>query len=424
MKTILYITLWIPNLGTATYFLLFLIYYAVMPILSLSQLTFMSEMTEDSSQRAQLAGVNQIGGACAGIFASLFTVYLFKALGQDHASTYFYAALIYDILSFIFLVIFYFSVYERPYDESTILSEKKESIPLGKAIRKTVLSVFWNFFSTIRLKSYRYYLGMYLSEQMFRSLLCTINTYFVIFVLLLSPTSVSVSTSVGFVFGILFLLFYVWLTAKTNGPFTYIMGSITTIIVSIGMLFLALTKPDHLSFLFIVLTIAMNFGKTGVVNSAQFIFTFIPDIDEMVTGKRREGQYCGVNQTLDVLFSTLETIVIGVILSSTGFVEKAKIQSSQTVTALLILYVGVPIVCAILGIIIAHFFKLTVNNHKVLLKEISRLRNHGKMADVDDETREVVEMLTGFNYEECWGNNSMRELGARNDHSQEGPTTT
>lgn len=120
-KTLLYITLWIPNLGVSAYFILFLLYYAIMPMLSLSQLTFMSEMTEDSSQRAQLAGINQIGAAVAGIFSSLFTVYLFNLLGANSAKTYFIAALIYDIMSCILLICFYRSVYERPYDESTVL---------------------------------------------------------------------------------------------------------------------------------------------------------------------------------------------------------------------------------------------------------------------------------------------------------------
>jgi oligogalacturonide transporter len=411
VKTILYITMWIPHLGTPTYFGLFLLYYALMPMLSLPQLTFMSEMTEDSSQRAQLAGINQIGAAVAGIFSSLFTVYLFHLFGETHASTYFIAALIYDAISFVFLVIFYFSVYERPYDESTVLQEEHEKL----SPFKTIVSVFWNFLSAVRLKSYRMYLGMYLCEQMFRSLVGTINTYFIIFVLLLKPTTVSVSTSVGFVFGIGFLIFFVWLTSRTNGPFTYRIGSVWTIIVCLAMLWLAYARPEHLAIWFIVLTIALNFGKTGVVNSAQFIFTFIPDVDEMVTGKRREGQYSGVNNTLDVLFTTVETVAIGTLLSSTGFAAKSTVQSASTVHSLLIMYTIVPICFCILGIIISCFFKLTVPNHKILLKEVTRLRNGGSMDDVDPETKKVVESLTGFKYEDTWGNNTMMDYSHKHE---------
>ncbi|MDB8710125.1 MFS transporter [Mediterraneibacter gnavus] len=405
-KTLLYITLWIPNLGVSAYFILFLLYYAIMPMLSLSQLTFMSEMTEDSSQRAQLAGINQIGAAVAGIFSSLFTVYLFNLLGANSAKTYFIAALIYDIMSCILLICFYRSVYERPYDESTVLQSTGKKLSPGKRI----VSVFWNFLSAIRLKSYLLYLGMYLSEQMFRSLLGTINTYFIIFVLLLDPASVSVSTSVGFIFGIGFLMIYMWLTAKTNGPFTYRIGGFATILVCLAMLWLAIARPSHLTLWFVVLTIALNFGKTGVVNSAQFIFTFIPDVDEMVTGKRREGQYSGVNSALDVLFSTLETLTVGILLSVTGFAEGAQTQNETTVQALLILYTIVPICFAAIGIVISCFFKLTVANHKILLNEINRLRAGGEMSEVSPETKKVVENLTGFKYEHCWGNNNMMDF--------------
>ena len=38
----------------------------------------------------------------------------------------------------------------------------------------------------------------------------------------------------------------------------------------------------------------------------------------------------------------------------------------------------------------------------VVLAEITRLRNGGAKADVTDDTRRVVERLTGLPYERCW----------------------
>jgi len=408
IKTILFITLWLPGMSTPVYYIFFLLYYILTPMVSTTQLTFMSEMTEDSGERAQLVAGNQIGAAFSGILAAFGSVYFFKFLGDKLWSTYFILAIVYDVISFILLVIFYFAVYERPVDESTVFKEKL-------SIGKNLAQVFWNFMSTIKVKSYRLYLGMYLCEQMFRSLLGTINTYFIIFVLLLQSSDVAVSTSVGFIFGIGFLLFYMWLTKKTDGPFTYRIGSWGTIVVMLAMIGIAVFRPAHLALWFIVLTIALNFGKTGVVNSTQFIFTNIPDVDEMVTGKRREGQYSGVNSTLDVIFSSIETILIGTILAATGFVEKSATQAPTTINALLIIYTVVPIVFCLLGIILSYRFKLTVPNHKVLLDEVVRLRNGGKMADVDDHTKTVVEELTGMDYEKCWGHNNIIDFGKKQD---------
>ncbi|MBS6134422.1 MAG: oligogalacturonide transporter [Bifidobacterium longum] len=36
------------------------------------------------------------------------------------------------------------------------------------------------------------------------------------------------------------------------------------------------------------------------------------------------------------------------------------------------------------------------------MAEITRLRNGGAKADVTDDTRRVVERLTGLPYERCW----------------------
>lgn len=410
LKCTLYITMWIPGMPTYMYFILFILYYLAQPLLTMPQLTFMSEMTEDSKQRAQLVGFNQAAAAVAGIFGSLFITWIFKIMGQNNPQSYFITAAIYDVIALVMLIIFYKSVYERPYDDSTVMEKRKTNERHGL---KDISLVFWNFVSCLRLKSYVLYLGMYLSEQMFRALWGNINTYFIIFVLLLTPNTVAVSTSVGFIFGMMFLMFFIWLTAKTNGPLTYRVGDYSTIVVSLAIMALAIFKPAHMEFLFIVLTILLNFGKTGVVNSTQFIFTFIPDVDEMVTGKRREGQYSGVNNTLNIIFSTLETLILGVLLQATGFVEKSHVQSQGTVEALLILYTVVPIVLALVGIVISHFFKLTTDNHEILVDEVNRLRAGGSMSDVKPETRKVVESLTGFKYEKCWGNNNVMSYGSK-----------
>lgn len=407
IKIISFLLMWIPGLPTFVYFIIFLIPQLVTPMLTTIQLTFMSEMTQDSKQRAQLVGSNQVGGAIAGIFFSLSSAYLFKILGEHAARTFIIMAVIYDIICMICLIIFYNSVYELPVDESTVLNKGKQSSI------KVLRDIFWDFLSVARLKSYGLYLGMYLCEQMFRSLRGTINTYFIIFVMLLNPSTVSLSTGAGFVCGLIFLAFFMWLTGKTNGPFSYRVGAYGTIIVEIYIMFLAFTRPSHLDIWFIVAIVALNFGITGVVNSTQFIFTLIPDVDEMVTAKRREGQYSGVNNTLDVIFTTVETLVIGIVLSATGFKEKASVQNPSTVKWLLILYTVVPIVCCLLGIIISHFCKLTVPKHAIIVNEIKRLRNGGKMEDVTPETKKTVEELTGFKYENCWGNNSMIDIANR-----------
>lgn len=408
VKIISFPLYWIPNMPTAYYCTIIIAMSFIGPLITVPQGTFAAEMSRSSNERAQLTGLNQMSAAIAGIASSMFTVKLFSMFGENNASTFFIAALIYDFVALIALTFFYMSVYERPVDESQIQITKEKP-----SLKKGILNVVNNFKSAIQLKAYRRYLEMYLSEQMFRSLAGTINTYFIVFVLLLNPKSVSLSTSVGFVFGIMFLTFYMWLTAKTTGTFTYRIGGVATIIVLLCFGYLGIFRPAHTDLYLMILTVALNFGKTGLVNSAQFLFTFIPDVDEIVTGKRREGSYSGVNSFLDVLFTTIEVLIVGVLLEATGFVKNATTQPQPTIDALLALYVIVPIILVTIGIVVSYKFKLTVENHKILEAEVERLKNGGAKEDVTEEVRTLVEDLTGFKYEQCWGNNNLLEHGEK-----------
>lgn len=411
LKVIFFVFLWIPGLGNATYFILFMLYYLVYPMLQTTQLTFMSEMTQNPGQRAQLAGINQAGGTISGVIASMFIIYLFKIFGQNQQSTYFICAMIYNAMMAVFLIIFYLSVSERPYDASTDLKDTTVKKGHHVNILKQLVEVFWNLVSVFRVKSFVVYFGMYISEQLFRSLRGTINTYFIVFALLLTPTSVASSTSIGYVFGVLFIIFFAWATKKTNGAFTYRIASYSAIAVLAVIFAVAFIHPAHMVTWWIVLITCLNFGISGVVNSTQYTFSFIPDVDEMVTAKRREGQYAGVQATLDVLFSTLESLLIGVGLSAVGFVSNAHTQSPSTVHALIYMYTLVPIVLLAFGTFSSYFMKLDDKHHKILLDEVVRLRSGGSMADVQPATKAVVEKLTGFKYEECWGNNKIMDFG-------------
>ena len=53
--------------------------------------------------------------------------------------------------------------------------------------------------------------------------------------------------------------------------------------------------------------------------------------------------------------------------------------------------------------------KLDRANHAILLAEIARVRAGGALADVPAHARAVAEELTGWPYEQCWGNNSLAQ---------------
>lgn len=409
---VLMILVWTPGLTIYGYFAVGILNAFVSPIIAQSYSTLLAEATQKSNARAYLVGVQQIGSALVGILLSGITIVMFRLMGEDVWYVYFTCALIAIAMTNIFQLVFMFSVKDRPMDESTTFEDAKEFSPF-----KHVLEALWNLFSSLRLKTFRYYLGMFLTQDAARQVLGRINTYFIVYVLLLDKTQVSLGQATGLAFGIGFVIFYIWLTAKTDGPTTYRIGAIGMIVVCAGFLALTIIRPDNMVMWFLILTVAMNFGKAGVFNSVSFLFTFVPDVDEIVTGKRREGQYAGANTTMNLVFSECENLLVAALIQATGFTSNATTQPANTVTALTILYTIVPMAVLVIGIILSFRFKLTVKNHKILLDEIARVRAGGKPEDVDPETRKVVEALSGFKYERCWGNNKMMDYSHRIDHT-------
>ena len=404
---------WFPGMPTVCYGLWNLLYWACFAGLTTVQYGLPSEMTDNPSQRAQLVGINQIASAVSNILLATINTYLFTVWGSKTWEPYMYMALIYGVISTVVLVIGLFTIKERPYDDTTDVaaadSERGEKVPFTKR----VILVVWNYISALRVKEYRNYLGMYLSQNMFRGVRGAIMSYFLIFTLRLDPAAVSVSQGFGFAFGIALVGFFIWLNSKIGGTKAFRVGSIEAIFVFLAMFVLAQLRlagqigtPETVA-AWVVLTLCLNFGITGVVNATDYAYSFIPDVDEVLTAKRREGQYASINSTIDDIFTSLEAIVITSVLGAAGFVSGAPEQTPQVAQYLMYLFSFVPIAFCILGLVFSFRVKLNDQTHTVLVAEIDRLRKGGSKADVDPETKQLVEDLTGFPYEKCWGNNNV-----------------
>ncbi|MBT1172644.1 MFS transporter [Bifidobacterium sp. MA2] len=413
LNLIFYVLLWVPNMPVVYYLVINVIYYAVYPGINTVVYSLPSEMTDDTKDRAALVAIQQIGGGVGGFAFSMLNAYLFTVWGATGWQPYFKVAMIYAVAGTLLLIVGTLCIKERPYDETTDISSADKGDKEKVGFLGRLVSVFWNFLSVMRIKTFRNYLGIYLAQQTFRTVRGTINGYFIIFVLLLTPTEVSLSTGFSFPFGIACVILWAALITKLGGIKCYRLGGWLTIILFAGIYVLTMMRgslsPAQLTLWFTILITAFSLGNSGLVNAQTYIQAFVPDVDEMVTGKRREGQYAGIQSTLEVIVNTVVTIAVGAILQAVGFQSGAdvKTQSPLVVNVLIYMYVGTVIVLALVGILLTYRMHLNEKNHDILVAEAARLRNGGSMDDVTPETRKVVEDLSGMKYEECWGHNNV-----------------
>lgn len=156
-----------------------------------------------------------------------------------------------------------------------------------------------------------------------------------------------------------------------------------------------------------VITLFMGLGTGGVYYIPWNQYTFLADVDEALTGRRREGIYAGMMTFAGKMVRAVVVFILGWVLQHFGFVSGADSQPVAAQHAIFYVLVVGTIVLAIIGMIASVVMKLDIDSHKKLIAEIDRLKNGGSMKSAKPEARKVFEELTGFHYDRCWGNNNV-----------------
>jgi oligogalacturonide transporter len=128
------------------------------------------------------------------------------------------------------------------------------------------------------------------------------------------------------------------------------------------------------------------------------------DVDEIVTGRRREGAFAGVMTFVRKITQSAAVAGVTAIMSAGGFVSGAKVQTPQAIDTLAaILGIGT-LAMLTFGVIVSVRFKLDTRTHDVLMEEIERFKSRPD-APASASTRAIVEDLSGWPHEMLWGRN-------------------
>jgi oligogalacturonide transporter len=137
---------------------------------------------------------------------------------------------------------------------------------------------------------------------------------------------------------------------------------------------------------------AMGLATGGVVVMIYAIFPDLPDVDELVTGMRREGVYAGLLTFMRKLSSALAIFLISQAISLAGYVPPVSetidgvtklVQQPQSGAFLLVLravFAAVPMVLLVFCLFFALRFPLSPQVH-ARLKDFLAHRRAGAMTD-------------------------------------------
>ncbi|WVD60885.1 MFS transporter [Orbus mooreae] len=404
-----YSVMWAPGMSYIYYLLTYLFFDMVYTMILVPYETLVPEMTDDFKQKAKFSGARISTAQLSAILAGFLPGILLSYLGKDNAISFFYASLVFSILCAIALTLVYLFTWERPKELKSEAELKAEQEKTSLSFKENFKRLIIELLSTFKIKIFRQHLGMYLGGYIAQDIFNATFTYYVVFVLLKEATVASMLIGIMSITQFIAVLGMMPLCIK-YGPAAAYRGVVTIFGMSclaFGVIWYFNLSSIHL--ILVVLSAIAGLGRGGINYVPWNIYTYISDIDEIITGKRREGIFAGVMTFTRKASQAGAVMLIGISLQFSGFTADSPLQSPEVIHAILFIMVFGAILVLSCGFYVSLKFKLNLKTHKVLIDEINNIKGIGTNSErrISDEGKPVVEMLTGMKVNELWGNNNI-----------------
>ncbi|MCQ2484726.1 MAG: MFS transporter [Clostridia bacterium] len=212
-------------------------------------------------------------------------------------------------------------------------------------------------------------------------------------------------------------------------------GNIVTPLMVAGLaigLFMQPSDGGSSSIIWIVLMILSMvlypFGMSGLAFVANNVFPDITDVDELITGRRREGVISTFKTLIQKSVGGVMAAMVTFILQYFGLVTGDKVSSfektrgvmyTQTATAITgvrICVAVIPIVAAIISLILLRNFQMTKDDHSMIRAAIATKHKYGTVTLTDEQIKRC-EAISGQKMHNTW-------LGQNNESDEIHPLET
>ena len=403
LVTIVFPLLWVQGKTFTYYLIVNLIFEFIFTIVIVTAITLPAEMTKKSIERTKLIGAKQYCGTIASTIATFIPGVMFAKYGENSPAAFFKIGIIYGVITGLSLLVVYFFTFERDPKE-IVYNDEIGSI--GTIFKK----LFMDVISCMKIKAFRIHSIMMALGSIYKQLVIGIFTYFAIFVLNMDSIATSNILSFTTLVSSVSLAIFIYLSYKVGGPKTFRISSYIAFVSIIGYAALIMMNKNgggNIVLLLTIFALISTVGRAGIDYIPTYQLPFMSDIDEAVTGQRREGIYTGVNSFFSKIATAVQGAVLGMGLAMFGFQSGATTQPQSAIIGIIIVALVFPVVLLGISSIASLQLKLTKENHLILVNEVQRLKEGGRMEDATQEAKDVFKQLTGFEYEECWGNNDV-----------------
>ncbi|MCP1630506.1 oligogalacturonide transporter [Citrobacter amalonaticus] len=398
----LYALVWITDMSYWYYLGTYLSIELLSAMVLVPWETLSAEMTNRFSERTRLSGVRMMCSQLGGFLAVSVPGIIMQYTGKDNSLTYTLTGIVFAIIYCIAVFTTWATTWEAKdvREEYEFTPDTQRSTGLFNHLKYLVVDLF----SAFKLRIFRQHIIIYICSFTALDVFGAVFTYYVVYGLKQDAATVSgllsiaAFVSVPGTFGFMQLMNKLNMTPSAALRLSY--GCIFFVLACLLTLYLGDIQLPAL--LFSAIFVLFGLAKAGLYYIPWNIYSFIPDVDEIVTRQRREGIFAGVMVLTRKSTVALAIMLIGVVLEESGFVKGGGSQPVSALHAIIGLMIFATAALLAVSFYTTFRFKLTQKTHKILIKEVARRKLGGKCEDCDEETRAVIKSLTGFAYDEIW----------------------
>lgn len=399
---LVYSLLWLDGMTWGFYLAVYLAFEIIAAMVLIPWETLPSEMTKDFNSRTKLSTCRMFFSATGTFLATFIPGLLIGFFGEHNASAYLINGVVFAVLFMVCVFISWKVTWERELTPE-MLAELERPGETKTFREKLALlgNLFKDYGSTLKVRAFRKHLAIYLFSFTAKDVYNTVFVFFCVYCLNVSSSLAGTLLSMSIV-GLPVTLLAGMAIIK-YGPSRLYVFAYTVMMTCLFGLFLVYQFPtDNKVVLLVALAAVYQVGRCVLEFTPWNVFPFIPDIDEMITRQRREGLFAAVMTFSRKTTVAIATFVVGLLLQSGGFVKGSQVQPESAVNMIAsLLFIGTAGLL-VLALWQALTFRLNKRTHKIFVDEVERLKAQGAKSDVQPQTREVVEDLTGYRYEMLW----------------------
>lgn len=294
--------------------------------------------------------------------------------------------------------------------------EQEDLPPVEKITVKSYASVFKN-------PAYRNFLGIFLSFQVAVDLVLALFIFYVDIVVL-KYKSYEMIVGTLLVCSVILMVVMGALARKKGKVFPLFIGIPIWIASTLAFVWIDASTPVFVLF---ILAALIAVGSAAGNLATWSILTDIFDIDEIRTGKRREGVYSGLTTFLRKSASGVAVLLLGFGLSAMGFdqneytllkastlnFDPAAYAQSGVVMGIKWMFILIPFILLSICLIFALRNKINKRRFDAVLKGIAAFKEDGSIDALVSEELEDVLIAAGTEKKELWGGIGKQQGSAR-----------